>query len=440
MTLPADVENIISVLESHGHEAYAVGGCVRDCILGKMPHNWDITTSAKPQEVKALFKKTFDTGIEHGTVTVVMHGENYEVTTYRVDGKYEDGRHPKQVTFTASLEEDLKRRDFTINAMAYNPSQGMVDLFGGMDDLQQGIIRAVGNPTERFSEDALRMLRAVRFAAQLNFTIEEETYRAIADRASTLDRISAERIQVELVKMICSENPGKIRDAYKTGLTAVFLPEFDVMMETEQNTVHHMYTVGEHTIHAMENINSDKDLRLTMLLHDVAKPKCRVCDDQGHDHFKGHPAEGALMARDILQRLKFDNNTIDTVEKLIKSHDERPELSKRNVRRLLVRIGEDSFDKLMQVKMADTLAQSTYQRQEKLDYIEGLKKLYQEIQDEGQCVSIRDMKINGRDIIAMGVPQSSKIGEIIKQLFDEILEDPSLNNREYLLQRAKELI
>ncbi len=211
MNLPADVSKIINILESNGHEAYAVGGCVRDCILGKIPHDWDITTSALPEQVKSYFDRTFDTGIEHGTVTVLLHGVGYEVTTYRVDGKYEDGRHPKEVTFTASLEEDLKRRDFTINAMAYNDSRGLVDLFGGKDDLDAGIIRAVGNPTERFTEDALRMLRALRFSAQLGFEIESETYNAICELAPTLDRISAERIQVEMVKLVTSDHPERLR-------------------------------------------------------------------------------------------------------------------------------------------------------------------------------------------------------------------------------------
>ena len=265
MNLPADVQNIINVLESNGHEAYAVGGCVRDCILGKVPHDWDITTSALPEQVKALFSHTFDTGIEHGTVTVLMNGVGYEVTTYRVDGKYEDGRHPKEVTFTASLEEDLKRRDFTINAMAYNDSRGLVDLFGGEADLQTGIIKAVGNPTERFTEDALRMLRALRFSAQLGFEIEADTYEAIKKLAPTLERISAERIQVEMVKLVTSDHPEKLRDVYDTGLSKVFFPELDAMMECDQVNKHHMYTVGEHTIVSMGLAPADKTIRLVFL-------------------------------------------------------------------------------------------------------------------------------------------------------------------------------
>lgn len=440
MTLPADVEKIISTLEASGHEAYAVGGCVRDCILSKTPHDWDITTSAQPKEVKGLFKKTFDTGIEHGTVTVLIGKTGYEVTTYRIDGKYEDGRHPSEVVFTASLEEDLKRRDFTINAMAYNPTRGLVDLFGGVEDLKKGIIKAVGNPIERFSEDALRMLRALRFAAQLGFDIEPATYEAIKTLAPSLSKISAERIQVELVKLITSANPGRMLDVYAAGLTAVFMPEFDEMMTTKQNTVHHKYTVGEHSIHAMEAIEPDKTLRLTMLLHDVGKPSCRTTDENGQDHFKGHPGVSADMARTILRRLKFDNDTSTAVVNLVRNHDDRPEVTPRNVRRMAIRVGEENMKALLAVKMADTLAQSDYQRQEKLEYIEDIRATFLQIQVDQNCLKIKDLKINGKDLIAMGLPQSNKIGIILKTLFDEVVDEPEKNHRDYLLMRARELM
>lgn len=270
--LPDKVHHIITTLQDHGYEAYAVGGCVRDSILGRDPQDWDITTSATPLETKALFERTFDTGIEHGTITVLLEKEGFEVTTYRIDGKYEDSRHPKEVQFTRSLEEDLKRRDFTINAMAYNEEAGLVDIFDGLQDLDQKVIRCVGNAGERFSEDALRILRAVRFSAQLGFDIEEKTREAISDLASNLRNISAERIQVELVKLLVSPYPERIRLAYELGITSVILPEFDVMMVTEQENLHHCYHVGEHTIHTMMNIAPEKVLRLTMLFHDMGKP------------------------------------------------------------------------------------------------------------------------------------------------------------------------
>ena len=440
MNLPADVLNIINVLESNGHEAYAVGGCVRDCILGKIPHDWDITTSALPEQVKALFSRTFDTGIEHGTVTVLMHGIGYEVTTYRVDGKYEDGRHPKEVTFTASLEEDLKRRDFTINAMAYNDSKGLVDLFGGKQDLDSGIIRAVGNPTERFTEDALRMLRALRFSAQLGFEIEHATYQAIKELAPTLERISAERIQVEMVKLVTSPHPEKIRDVYETGLTKIFFPEFDNMMECEQVNKHHMYTVGEHTIVAMGLAPADKVIRLTMMLHDIAKPVCKTTEENGQNHFKMHPVKGAEMARLVLRRLKFDNDTTDRVCNLVKNHDDRPEINQRNVRRMIIRVGQENFNDLLEVKKADCLAQSMYHREEKLAYIEELERVFGEIVAAGDCLKIKDLKINGKDLIEMGVPQGQRIGEVLKTIFDAVVENPSLNERETLLTMARDML
>ncbi len=440
MNLPADVQNIINVLESNGHEAYAVGGCVRDCILGKVPHDWDITTSALPEQVKALFQRTFDTGIEHGTVTVLMQGVGYEVTTYRVDGKYEDGRHPKEVTFTASLEEDLKRRDFTINAMAYNDSRGLVDLFGGKEDLDNGIIRAVGNPRERFTEDALRMLRALRFSAQLGFEIEADTYQAIKDLAPTLERISAERIQVEMVKLVTSDHPERIRDVYLTGLTNVFFPEFNTMMECDQINKHHMYTVGEHTIEALKNAPADKVVRLTMLLHDIAKPVCKTIDDNGQHHFKLHPIKGTDMAREVLRRLKFDNDTTDRVCNLVKNHDDRPEINERNIRRMIIRVGKDNFDDLLAVKRADIMAQSTYRREEKLQYINQLEVAYKAIISAGDCLRIKDLKVNGKDLINMGLPQGQQVGQVLGTLFEEVIDNPSLNDREYLLKRAKEII
>ncbi|MDC7279061.1 CCA tRNA nucleotidyltransferase [Butyrivibrio fibrisolvens] len=440
MNLPADVQNIISVLESNGHEAYAVGGCVRDCILGKVPHDWDITTSALPEQVKALFERTFDTGIEHGTVTVLMHGIGYEVTTYRVDGKYEDGRHPKEVTFTASLEEDLKRRDFTINAMAYNDTKGLVDLFGGEADLQAGIIRAVGNPIERFTEDALRMLRALRFSAQLGFEIEKDTYEAIKTLAPTLEKISAERIQVEMVKLVTSAHPERIRDVYATGLTKIFFPEFDAMMECDQVNKHHMYSVGEHTIVSMGLAPDDKVIRLTMMLHDIAKPVCKTTDENGQNHFKTHPVKGADMARTVLRRLKFDNDTTDKVCNLVKNHDDRPEINHRNVRRMIIRVGQENFNDLLAVKRADTLAQSMYHREEKLSYIDELEKVFNEVVAAGDCLRIKDLEINGKDLIAMGLPQGQRIGEVLSTIFDSVVENPELNQRETLLNMAKSMI
>ena len=368
--LPDSVKRIIGILEENGYEAYAVGGCVRDSLLGKQPKDWDITTSAKPEQVKALFHRTIDTGIEHGTVTVMMHHEGYEVTTYRIDGTYEDHRRPNDVTFTSSLREDLMRRDFTINAMAYNEEKGLVDLFGGIQDLNDRIIRCVGNPTERFDEDALRMFRAVRFAGQLNFNIEKETLAAIEAQHAFLKDVSAERIQIELLKLLISGHPEMIRAAYETGLTSVFLPEFDRMMETPQNNPHHIYSVGDHTIHAVETIAPNPILRLTMLLHDIAKPETRSTDENGIDHFYNHNEVGAVLSKTILRRLKFDNQTTQMVTTLIAHHDIRFNdalgTGRKHVRRVIHSVGENLFPYLLDVMEADISAQSDFMRLKKL--------------------------------------------------------------------------
>lgn len=437
--LPENVNYIIHTLTEHGFEGYAVGGCVRDMLIGRIPQDWDITTSAKPEQVKALFSHTIDTGIEHGTVTVMLDHEGYEVTTYRIDGEYEDARHPKEVTFTANLVEDLKRRDFTINAMAYNETAGLIDVFDGSGDLERRVIRCVGNPTERFTEDALRMLRAVRFAGQLGFTIAPETKDGVRMLAPSIQKVSAERIQTELVKLLISDHPEELKTAYELGLTAQFLPEFDRMMETKQENMHHCYTVGEHTIHAVCGIRKDKVLRLTMLLHDVAKPLCVTVDEAGQEHYHGHPKLGAEMAGKILRRLKFDNATIERTARLVAAHDDRPPLTEKAIRRAINRNGIEQYPALFEVKRADTMAQSSYQREEKLAYIAEYEKLYQDILLKKQCICKKDMSVNGRDLIACGMKPGRELGKVLDALFDAVLEEPELNEREKLLSLAHKI-
>lgn len=431
--LPEDVKAILHTLQEAGYEAYAVGGCIRDSLLGRRPDDWDITTSAKPQETKALFGKTIDTGIQHGTVTVIRHGRGYEVTTYRVDGEYEDGRHPKEVTFTASLKEDLRRRDFTVNAMAYNEEDGLVDLFGGRQDLEQKIIRCVGEANERFEEDALRIMRAVRFSAQLGFSIEERTKEAIRGHAERLRQVSAERIQVELTKLVISPNPDFLRIAWETGITAVVLPEFDRLMEQPQNNPHHCFSVGEHTLHAMQAVRPDKCLRLAMLLHDVAKPLCLTTDAEGIDHFHGHAQKGERMAAQILKRLRYDNHTTELVSRLVKWHDVAIAPEKKAVRRAASRMGKELFPLILEVKAADLAAQSDYQRTEKREWLERLRGLYEEIEREGNCLTIKDLAVNGRDLIQAGITPGPQLGLALQQLLEIVLEDPEKNTREYLL-------
>lgn len=437
LTIPVNAEKILRVLENQGFEAFIVGGCVRDSILGRRPDDWDITTSARPEQVKALFRRTVDTGLKHGTVTVLMDKESYEVTTYRIDGEYEDGRHPKEVAFTASLEEDLKRRDFTINAMAYHPDRGLVDLFHGMDDMRAEIIRCVGNPLERFGEDALRILRAVRFSAQLGFSIEAETKTGIEELAPNLKLVSAERIQTELVKLLVSPHPDYFLTAYETGITRQFLPEFDACMETGQNTPHHCLSVGLHTLQSLLNIRPDKVLRLTMLLHDIGKPAVKKTDENGRDHFKMHGPAGEKMASAILRRLKFDNDTISKVCRLIRWHDDRPAPDMCSVRRAVNRIGEDIFPLYLEVQRADMLAQSTYKREEKAARLEGVNECYRKILEEGQCVSLKSMAVKGRDLIAAGYAPGPELGEILDRLLEHVLEHPEDNEKDRLLALLK---
>lgn len=438
--LPEDVKKIIEIIEKAGYEAYAVGGCVRDSLLMRNPNDWDITTSAKPEKVKELFKKTIDTGIEHGTVTIMMHHVGYEVTTYRIDGEYEDARHPKNVTFTSNLIEDLKRRDFTINAMAYNDRSGIVDAFDGISDLEKGIIRAVGNPRERFDEDALRMMRAVRFSAQLGYSIEEDTKKAIKELSPNLQKISAERIQVELVKLVSSDHPEKMRDLYETGITAVILPEFDKAMVTAQNNPHHCYTVGEHIIQSMAASDADKNIRLAMLYHDIGKPACLTTDEKGIDHFYGHPEVSGQICKASLRKLKFDNDTIHTVVQLVTHHDYQILPEKKYVRRAMNRIGKDIFPLLLKVKQADLHAQSTYQREEKQEKLDEICALYKEIIQENECVDLKGLAVTGSDLIAWGMKPGRELGEMLSQLLTVVIDDPGKNQKETLKEIFLELL
>lgn len=436
--LPRKVVLIIKNLQRHGYDAYAVGGCVRDSILNRKPEDWDITTSAKPEQVKRIFRRTVDTGIEHGTVTVLIGKDGFEVTTYRVDGLYEDGRHPKEVTFTSRLEEDLKRRDFTINAMAYNDDERLVDAFGGMRDLNYHLIRCVGDPKERFSEDALRILRAVRFSAQLAFPIEPETAEAIKSLAPNLEKISAERIQAELVKLLVSDHPERIQDACELGITKVVLPEWDDMVGVKQNTPHHKYDVAAHTVHALQNVKNDKVLRLTMLFHDMGKPVMKTTDENGRDHFKGHAIASEQIAKTVMKRLKFDNDTIRKVTKLVAYHDYRMEPTGANVRRAMHEIGVELFPYYLAVRLADTKAQSSYERREKLENIIQIRELYRNALRNKECVTLKDLAVTGTDLINLGIAPGKKLGTLLNELLDMVIEDPAWNQKGKLCDYVKE--
>ena len=435
IVIPEQVNSILESLQKAGYEAYVVGGCVRDALLGREPHDWDITTSALPMEVKSVFPRTVDTGLQHGTVTVLCGGTGYEVTTFRVDGVYEDGRHPKEVTFTPSLKEDLRRRDFTINAMAYNNERGLVDLFGGRQDLENGIIRAVGDPVQRFTEDALRIMRAIRFSAQLGYEIDPETLKAASALAPNLRRISSERIREELEKTLLSDRPDLLRTAWAAGITKEFIPEFDRCMETDQINPHHCYTVGEHILKGVSLVRKDRILRITMFLHDIAKPICHTVDEEGIDHFRGHAEVGCSLAKTILQRLKYDNATIRKVTTLVKYHDMQIRLTEPAVRKAIVMTGADLFPLLLEVKLADFMSQSTFQREEKQEKFDMLRAIYGRIVERGDCLSLRELAVNGSDLIKTGVKPGREVGNILARMFEEVLDVPEHNDKEYLLGR-----
>ncbi len=439
--LPDDVKKIIYELNRAGFEAYAVGGCVRDSLLGREPKDWDITTSAEPLEVKNLFRRTIDTGMKHGTVTVMIKDRSYEVTTYRVDGAYSDHRRPESVTFTRQLSEDLLRRDFTINAMAYHDKQGLVDLYGGKEDLDRRVIRCVGDPDARFGEDALRILRAVRFSAELDFTIDPETREAAAKHAGELSEISAERIETELRKTLLSDHPEKLIDMSELGMTAVFLPEFDRLLATPQNTPYHMYDAGRHTIEVIRRVAKTKEMRYAALLHDVGKPDTRTTDEEGVDHFTNHPEVGEGMAEAVLRRLKMDNETIRTVKKLTYWHDFgiKGDFGEKAFRRMLSKLGPEYFDRLMDLKQADMLGQSNYHREDALEVLVRLREMKKKTDEEEAALTVKDLMINGADLKELGIPAGPRMGRILNRLLEDVLDDPSRNTPEWLEERVNTL-
>jgi len=431
--LPEKVSRILNTLSAAGFEAFAVGGCVRDAILGRVPGDWDITTNALPEQVKALFRRTVDTGIAHGTVTVMLGSDGFEVTTYRLDGDYSDSRHPDKVTFTASLEEDLKRRDFTINAMAYHPEKGMIDLFGGQEDLQRRIIRCVGDPRERFDEDALRIMRALRFSAQLGFRIEEQTRAAIRAFAPRLQLISRERIHDEFLKLLLSPHPDRLLDLAECGITAQVFPLWDTMLETGQNSPFHQYSVGIHTLKVIEGVPAEPVLRLAAFLHDCGKPACKSTDLGGRDHFYGHAEKSAEIAEEFLKEYRFDNKTIADVLLLIRVHDDHYHGTRENVRREMNRVGQELFPSYLKLILADNLAKSRYALEEFMPRYERFHKLYEEILQEGDPITLKDLAVKGSDLIAAGMKPGPALGETLNRMLDDVLGNPKHNNKEYLL-------
>lgn len=429
-------KQVISKLKAAGFDAYVVGGAVRDSLMGKSPSDYDIATNAKPREVKAIFSRTIDTGIKHGTVTVIENKIGYEVTTFREETGYSDMRRPDEVRYVDSVDEDLKRRDFTVNSMAYAPGAGLLDKFGGKDDIGRKIIRCVGIPEMRFKEDALRMLRAVRFAACLDFELEEETQRAIKKCAVLIKNVSRERILEELNKILLCDKPARIRLLYETGLMKYIIPELCVCFVTEQNNKYHIYNVGDHILKAVENTPNDLILRWAALLHDVGKPVCLSRDSAGINHFYGHHRESVRIAEDALHRLRMDRESIRDILILIENHDVRIEAHPAAVKRMLARTGEPLFMKLLLLQEADNRAKNLKFLNEKLSKLHSVYAQGQRIMAEGQPYQLSQLQINGRDLIKLGYRAGREIGDTLKLLLDEVLIDPSLNNREYLLKRA----
>lgn len=431
-------ESVLDRLHRKGYEAYIAGGAVRDCVMGKTPHDYDIATSARPDEVKKIFKKVIDTGIAHGTVTVIEGGSGYEITTFRKEGGYSDSRHPDSVEFVGSIRDDLERRDFTINAMCYSPQTGVIDYFGGIEDIKAGIVRAVGEAKRRFGEDALRMLRAVRFCAALGFKLEDSTAAAIKSCAPLIKRVSSERLLGELNKILISDHPDAVALLHELGLMRYILPELEVCFSTPQKNKYHIYNVGDHIICATAAAEKDLILRWAALLHDIGKPACISTDSNGIIHFYGHHKESAAMAKDILYRLHMDHDSIRDILLLIENHDVRIEASPPAVKRMLAKLGDKLFLKLLSLQIADNRAKDGKYFAEKQKRIDEVRAVYEDIVAEGQPYLLSDLVINGRDLIKIGFKAGREIGDTLKLLLGEVVISPELNNRDYLLRRARE--
>lgn len=439
MILSRGAQTLLNKLNRQGHEAFVVGGCVRDMLMGITPHDYDITTSATPDEVKRVFEdyRVIETGLKHGTVTVIADGEPYEITTYRIESTYSDSRHPDGVVFTRSLTEDLARRDFTVNAIAYNPNVGIVDPFEGQKDIQKKILHCVGNPSERFSEDALRILRLIRFASVLGFDIEKETADAALSLKEKLIHVSAERVQSELVKLICGKNAGKILMEYCEILSAV-IPELLPMKGFDQKNQHHIYDILTHTAKAVDAVLCEKALRLGALFHDIGKPSVFSLDSDGVGHFYNHASVGYQMTEEILTRLKFDNATKNTVTHLVKWHDIQIEANEKGVKRALGKMTPEFFFMLIALKRADNLAQNP-SYSDRQAYYDTLELLAKDILSKNVCFSMKDLAVNGGDLMAIGIPAGKKMGLILKQLLDDVINEQIPNEKDLLLKRAKEI-
>ncbi len=438
--LPDYIKTAINNLSRGGFKAYAVGGCVRDSIMGNIPHDWDLCTDALPDEVIATFSeyKAIGTGLKHGTVTVVIDDMPVEITTFRIDGVYSDSRRPDSVKFVRSLKEDISRRDFTINAIAYSDTEGLIDLFCGKEDIENRLIRCVGEPEKRFSEDALRIMRALRFSSCLGFFIEEKTSLAIIENKKLIDSVAPERISVELDKLLLGDNVAEVMRKYRE-VIAQIIPEIKPCFDFSQKNPHHSLDVYEHIIKSIASIPKDRILRLTMLLHDIGKPECFSVDEKGIGHFKGHQKVSAQIAKEVLRRLRYDNDTISLVTTLITEHDNRIPPEKKAVKRFLSKYGYEFFKLQTEIRRADCHAQSPMLLKQKLGQIDDVTKLAEEILAQGECFSIKDLKIKGDDLLKIGFIEGKDIGDVLNRLLDGVIVGEFENTEEVLIYKAKEL-
>ena len=436
---PEQVKTALRRLHENGFAAYAVGGCVRDSLLGKTPLDWDITTAARPEETERVFSdcRLIETGVQHGTVTVLLDGLSLEITTFRVDGDYLDARHPANVAFTSRLKEDLLRRDFTVNTLCWNEQDGVVDLCGGLADLQNGILRAVGAPDRRFSEDALRILRGIRFASVLGFTIESNTAESILRNRQLLTKVAAERIRVEFSKLLCGKNAAAVLDRYRE-VIAVFIPEVRALFDCPQNTPYHCFDVYRHTLATLENIEPTEALRLCMFFHDFGKPVCRKTDENGQDHFKGHQKVGAEIVKPILKRLRYDNSTVKTVTGWIAIHDLKSPKTKIEAKQLLSKIGADDYRALIKIKRADNRGKAQpHAIDEKL---RRMADFLAEILENHECYDLRGLAVNGDDLKAVGITDGKAIHDALNGLLELVITEQCGNEPSALLahiQRAQ---
>lgn len=437
MNAPAHIETVLNALWAAGFEAHPVGGCVRDRLLGREPADWDVCTSARPEQTKTVFRdfRCIETGLKHGTLTVLSHGRPVEITTYRTERGYADNRHPDGVEFISSLADDLSRRDFTINAMAFAPDGAVIDLYGGRADLAAGLVRCVGDPGLRFREDALRILRALRFAAKLEFSVEEATARAIRENRHLLRNISPERVFAELKGILVAPGAGAVLRAFSQVIFE-FIPELAPLHGFDQKSPHHIHDVWTHTTYAVEAIDPEPVLRLVMLLHDVGKPACFFTDENGVGHFYGHAEAGERLADAILRRLRCDNAAREVVLRFIHYHDIQPPQTRKAVRRLVTKLGPEDTRRLIACWKADSADRAAPVRERNLAVIAGTESLLEEVLAGETCFSLKDLAVSGGDILALGVEKGPLVGRILNELFRLVTEEELPNHRAALLQKA----